>query len=217
MSLLLLLAGSSGGGVAPPPSDPPVYESYSSVFANNTLPKPTGTEEGDLLILSVYQWHWNDTTPTAPDGFEQIGSEINGKLSIYRKRAGASEPANYTTSFGNIFISTMTRISGANAVAPINAFASASSHVSPSVDTTSDKCLILSFMGSADYEQTHVAPSELTARYNIGVYQYGEDQWDWRLNSSLGTVEKEEAGATGTYTWARFQGFTASMTIAIAP
>ena len=66
---------------------------------NTTITKPTGTAEGDTLILSLSIE--DDVTPTPPTGFAQlINIDHSGQpadLWIWWKRAGGAEPASYTT------------------------------------------------------------------------------------------------------------------------
>lgn len=65
-----------------------------------TITKPAGTAENDLLVLHLNRQ--TGGTPTVPAGFEAVpGSDLTGNngIAIYVKKAGASEPADYTVSW----------------------------------------------------------------------------------------------------------------------
>lgn len=66
-----------------------------------TVAKPTGVLEGDLLLFAIV--NTDAVTPTPPAGFTLVpGAEITGTTGkrIYQKVAGASEPADYSMTYG---------------------------------------------------------------------------------------------------------------------
>lgn len=83
---------------------------------NTTIDKPTDTVEGDFLLASVYAQDTNAHTP--PDGsWTQITTYLQtdyGSMrhTLYWKRAGASEPANYTFGTTSTHSVSLWRITG---------------------------------------------------------------------------------------------------------
>lgn len=72
-----------------------------------TIPKPTGTASGDIIIICVYV---NDSIEvrsdfTDPTGFTLITgvnqTSTTGGIGAWWKRAGGSEPSSYTVSWSN--------------------------------------------------------------------------------------------------------------------
>ena len=73
----------------------------SSGASPRTVTKPTGTAEGDLLVLQVSS-SGSDVTPTPPMDFVEIVPARNTTVPTVRvfwKMAGPSEPADYTVTF----------------------------------------------------------------------------------------------------------------------
>jgi len=145
--------------------------------------------------------------------------------------AGASEPASYTTSVSGFAWNTgLIRISGANTTTPINASAvgtrttSSTPSNAPSVTTTLNNCLIVSFAAAADTGYGGAVPPSppgtLTSRYGLGQNPYNnDDEIEWKISSSAATRLNDTAGATGTFGWSdpgNWSAFSA-YTIAIAP
>lgn len=93
-----------------------------------TINKPSGTAEGDLLILFAAGNASGVTEITAPAGFTRVTSGnyfSNGTITrtggIYYKIAGSSEPASYDITGSSIIqlMATLTRVSGVDQVCPI--------------------------------------------------------------------------------------------------
>jgi hypothetical protein len=162
-----------------------------------SITKPTGTAEGDLLLLHVRTQ--SDVTPTAPSGFTLI---TNGSISgtsgiyVYSKVAGASEPANYTVTFasGTVRLGMMALYSDTGSTIELDASAnqsnvSSSTYTAPSVTTTVANTLLTVFI-TVNLAGTITAGSGLTKRYDTGG-----------TSSLFGATEAiAAAGATGTRT-----------------
>lgn len=207
----------------------PVLQS-SSTYSNATdqasheANAPTGITEGDLLIAAVSaRYNGGSYTVTPPSGWDSIvkvedGSGTASFCEVFKKVAGASEPATYTFSFSpndrcGIGIA---RIDGHNAVTPINVFGSQSNALSttctaPSVTTTEDECLML-FIGHVYQETTFSTPTGYT------------EQWDFITGTTTGAISQAlaydtqtTAGASGTVTSTTNNRQSAGILIAIAP
>lgn len=68
---------------------------------NATLPKPSGTVEGDILFAFISWYAVGVTIDSVPSGWTLLGSYTDNtdKYALYYKIAGDSEPANYLWSF----------------------------------------------------------------------------------------------------------------------
>lgn len=148
----------------------PIIESFASATASGTptsltITKPTGTVSGNLLV-AIFEWYVGNLG-SLPSGWttidthnEGVTSWGDGGLATAYKIAGGSEPANYTFTVGTNGFSlasgaqgTMMRISGHDAVTPINAHTigaidSSSPFTTPSVTTTVVDTLVLHGWGA---------------------------------------------------------------------
>jgi hypothetical protein len=145
----------------PPPPPPVVYETFTEAKAGSDVQSlnialPAGATNGKLLIAAVAVDGAVGSSLTAPAGWNVL-SAVNGGgqvgLAVWWKIATAAEPATYTftwtgpeQAYGWIM-----RFSGANALAPINAFATSmgvgSTPLCPSVTPTDGYTLILRLGG----------------------------------------------------------------------
>lgn len=129
-----------------------------SVATSLTINKPTGTVQGDLLLLIA----GDDNSSVSPRGFTTISgwteqvddgsSNSDSQINIQTKVAGASEPSTYTledVSSFEIWAETY-RISGVDTTTPVNVvgstnisgFAPAGTTPAPGLTTTVDDCLV---------------------------------------------------------------------------
>ena len=183
----------------------PVFRTFASagngIGTSVTVVKPSGTVENDILLACLYLENQEAVTP--PSGFAeltgaggtQVGYTPDYDVHIFWKRAGASEPANYTFSWttSNWRTIWMARCDGTIASGdptdPESFLASATSSLSmtaPGVTTTVDDTLIL-FCGTNGDSRTVTPPSGMTERIEFS-------------NVYLATVAQTSAGATGDKT-----------------
>lgn len=153
----------------------------TSSSANVVVTKPSGTIQGDLLVL-----HWaltGNPNPTlgsftAPSGWTAITGVLSPGLTkvaaaTYWKIAGASEPADYTFTVTGSGVSLQQfaeihRIKGTHATVPIDNFTTGTVNatslvtdpVSPSIDPVTTNTLVLRFLAHdhAALTQTHTPP-----------------------------------------------------------
>jgi len=159
-----------------------------------TIAKPTGTEEGDLLLLFL-SWYPPLTGSIEGGGFTQwyeaeASAERRGR--IYYRWATASEPAEYTFNLEGPYICvSIHRFSNVYAAAPVDAHAevgnlSGSSIDAPSVTTTGDDRLLVTFH-TVFSNQAIGAVAGMTQRASFGNVVKG----------IVSTQELPVAGATG--------------------
>lgn len=176
-------------------------EANSTASGNSiTIPKPSGTVEGDLLIASIY---WNDRNqdPTPPSGWTLLNFVPSGATSssigAWFKVAGASEPSDYTwTSTGSVSrrAGTIACFSGSYDADPEDAavVTTDGSATSAGITTVSD-CAMVVYLSGVDAAPgatwtepsgwTSAGPDNGTASTYIGYYYPGT------------------AGATGTISY----------------
>lgn len=118
----------------------------------------TATSSGkDFLLAHVAMS--GDTTITAPSGWTQVASQANEaslRSAVFRKFAGASEPANYTftMSAGALGAGGMAAYVGVDTTTPVDATATATSagqstsHTAPSVTTTKPNTRLVTLHGT---------------------------------------------------------------------
>lgn len=217
MSLLLLLSGSSGG--APTPSDPPAIASNTTSLGSGPVNKPSGTATGDLLLIQVRDYL--NQTLTAPSGFTSVIAFTNDiRHMIFYRVADGTEGVSFTVGGASGLTEiACTRITGASTVSPINASArTAESMVGPSITSTVDNCLILSFNAKGKSGGI-TKPASMTTQYTLQYY-YDDGESVYEMWQGLAYETQATAGATGTKTWTtgnpgdiRYSTYT----IAIAP
>ncbi|MEK9138942.1 MAG: hypothetical protein AAB393_17620, partial [Bacteroidota bacterium] len=172
-----------------------------------TINKPTATTSGDVMIAAIGV-RPNTATITAPSGWTLIrrknqSSSTANSQAIYRKTAGASEPANYTWSFNTSTGSAggIMTFSGVDATVPINvengrATASGLTHATPSVTTTVNGAMLVtahSFASSA----TWTPPTGMTEAVDVASNAAPNSGG---LSIEMNYVLQPTAGATGTKT-----------------
>jgi type II secretory pathway pseudopilin PulG len=124
----------------------------ASSLTSLSVPIPTGTTAGDLLIAAVATDGDTSTTiTTAAAGWTQLDRGASSgavTLGVWYKVAGASEPApTFTWTTGEQAYGWIMRFTGQDATNPINASAvfnqTSATPQSPAVTTTVPNCLIL--------------------------------------------------------------------------
>ena len=117
---------------------PPAYKSDSTVASSTgpfTINLPSGTVQGDGLLLCM---GWAPATGTPPPllaGWEDIGTQaangVNVEAHVWAKIAGASEPASYTVACGSTLQSAAVLIRVSPCILPVEAQAGSSAAGSP--------------------------------------------------------------------------------------
>src|SRR5262245_16507520 len=163
-----------------------VQTNVNPASTTNVVTKPTGTADGDILVLRVGYDPGGvnfPTTITPPSGFTEVssGSGIFGTWTqkVYWKLAGGSEPANYTVTFGDSCYSSVdiSAFSGCDTTTPIG---SGEDTVTTGTGTTStgtgvtasrDSSMLIHYAVSSVGARTS-GPSGMTnqATYDTNVY-----------------------------------------------
>lgn len=211
------------GATAPSSSAPAVQSQTSGSVSSGslTLNKPSGTANGDLLIMtaSADLSSAENLTYTVPLGWTQLlantrsdASSAGNNLQVWYKIAN-NEPASYiiTPDHSNLTGGSIMRIDGHDPNNPIdvsNFTASATGEASaPSVTTTVDNALVLRLATWDQSKSLNAAPSGHTQAYHVDVS--GHDNWG-------GYKTQATAGSTGTAQWdlssgAPYVGLTAAI------
>jgi RHS repeat-associated protein len=188
------------------PGSVPVVQSTSSGSVSTgalTLSRPTGTTDGDLLVMtaSADLSASEDVTYTIPSGWTQLlantrsdASSAGNNLQVWYKVA-SDEPSSYTITpdHSNLMGGSVMRISGQNTTTPIDVSgvtASATGEASaPSVTTTVNNALALRLVTWDQSKTINSIPAGHTQSYYVDVS--GHDNWG-------GYKAQTTAGATGT-------------------
>jgi len=125
-----------------------------------TINKPSGTQEGDLLILHCTT-DGEDESLTGPFGWTILLPEdqSDGQTTAsWYKIANASEPSSYDVTWVGVedFVGGIIRITGHDSADPIQVTATNTGSgdvINPSVATTKDDTLIIGFHGLDDEDQ----------------------------------------------------------------
>ena len=150
----------------------------SSATATWTLTKPTGAAQNDVL-LAVLTTGSISLVSTPPTGWAQVWSQDQGTEQtqhVYRKVAGASEPASYDFGLNGSEIGpwAIVAVTGADTTTPINTSASgttgaSTSHTTPSITPTVDACLLVATYSNnaASTTVTYTAPAGMTEQFDL--------------------------------------------------
>ena len=154
--LLFLLSASSSWGQVTWVSSSPSSNSGTSSGNNPTFNVPSGTSQGDLLVVAIFTLKGDDVTYTLPSGWTQIRAtnlENDFGLQTFYKVAGANESGSYFFEFSTSgeWSGSISRFTGANTAGPIGvsngAVGNNTATVSPVITPTTNGSLILSFHG----------------------------------------------------------------------
>lgn len=199
--------------------------STSSQSFDSTLsvPKPAGTQEGDLLFaVHICQ---NGTTPTGWT-FVDSFTDLDGLgLHLYRKVAGASEPSSYT--FEQSTAGAYGALAGIIAYEtpdpsdPIDGFISGRSpdgpnnDQSPAVTTNNPNETVFIATGTTfEFSSvSHTTPSGTTSR----AYYSGGNGASGYFGIRLADFTQVSAGSTGSKDWGAQYGNQSTVTVALVP
>lgn len=184
----------------------PQYQSHVTVSTgtgNLVFNKPSGTAQGDLLIVFMGFEKGSDVAITPPSGWtlvQRINSGTDNGAAAYYKMAGSSEPASYTFTLTNSpkHAGGIVRYSGVDSVNPINVSAtnsgtSSTSQVAPSVTTTVNNAKVLVYYTSKK-PATYTPAATTTERWDA------PNTADGLPSNMMADFEQVTAGATGTKT-----------------
>ncbi len=167
-----------------------------------TINKPAGTAAGDTMLIHIVLR--DDYALTVPTGWILVRrSPSPGPYSaIYRKTAGASEPASYTWSVQNtrfaVALGTWTNVDTTN---PINAQGGqsgfGSSIVAPSITTTVPNTVLVAFWSIRDNTGVTI-PGSMTLRWSDNSQQGGQPKSN--VQGTGATEAFASSGATGSRT-----------------
>jgi hypothetical protein len=158
--------------------------------------RPTGTAPGDLLLATMHLGYSSNTampTLTAPAGFtlvRRIDHNTVATLAVYRKIAGASEPASYTWNMSPDLagVAWLSAYSGVDQTTPIDAEAGSidtankTAYSTPSITTTQARTLVVasftSFEPATSPLNTWSMPAAMSQRanFNNGDQRSGSTQ-----------------------------------------
>lgn len=172
-----------------------------------TINVPGGTLQNDVMIASVGV-RPSSTTITAPAGWTLVRRIDNGaantnSLAVYRKVAGASEPASYTWSFSGatLAVGGIQSFLNIDTTNPIDvestgqATPSATTHATQSVTTTVDNAIIVTSHSYAS-SRTWTPPAGMTESFD---QPSGADSINGQSIEGSYVVQSA-AGATGVQT-----------------
>jgi len=162
-----------GGGVAATAAATISYESYATASNTSTadlvINKPTGTAEGDLLVVTIIQDTSDTTTVTLPDGWTLIHdiASSSSRTTVAYKTAGASEGASYTfTNTDTYKAGVISRFSKSGGTWDIEAASetaiSASTTITSASVTATNDSMLLFCWGSDDNVTVSTAPANMT-------------------------------------------------------
>ena len=156
----------------------PVFDNFKEAKVSGagafsiTIDKPTSIVENDLMVAVVVAIPQLTITSPGWTVIQNQSSDVT--TTTFFKVAGASEPSNYTFSWGvpsNSYAFIM-RITGHDTTTPINisgqAVGTSASPTCPSSTTTKDDCLILRVFG-ADGDNVTVDDGEPAVKENAAV------------------------------------------------
>jgi PKD repeat protein len=196
-------------GTTPPPSSG--ITTGASITTNNatattavTLPKPSGTAAGDVLVAS-FTADQNPTVSAAPAGWTAIVTNLSistgARVFAYYKVVGSADPSSYSWTLNTAakWGGGVTAYRGVNNSTPldsgvataVNTTYLATSIAAPSITTASNNAMLIGGVGFDSSSPAATAPSGWTERWEATAAQIAE-QAD-RLQAT--------AGATGTATW----------------
>jgi hypothetical protein len=184
-----------------------------------TIPKPSGTVEGDLLIAFISK---DDSDDIVHDGSWTVEQTLNNggayRAACHWKIAGASEDPDYTwTSDNENWAGVLYRVTGFDSASPINASDSQTSAsnapISPSITTNVDDCLIIAWFGADDDDDPYSLDGALSEKWN-----FASGSSTASCGTAGGSTTQASQGLIGPYTHSQNAAEQwVGMTIAIAP
>lgn len=115
-----------------------------------TVNKPTGTSNGDIIIIGVTSNQTaNDTTFTLSGFTEQMDSGARVNCAVYTKTAGASEPSSYTINNSGsgrfAAVCVVYRSASVGVIGSVSSSTSVSSVSAPGITVSANGSLLLAF------------------------------------------------------------------------
>ena len=172
-----------------------------------TLPRPTTTTAGDVLVASIDARLSGTATIAPPSGWVLIRRDSSApgyrslSQALYYKLAGSSEPASYRWTLASSVSAAgaILDLKGINPSSPIDSHSGAftpksSSFTAPSVTTTSARDVVLGFFGTTSSKSIQ-PPAALTEEFDIGWWSRS-----WSLDAEGAAYVQASAGATGNRT-----------------
>lgn len=167
--------------------------------ANAKIKKPSGVQNGDLLVIGLMFEKGSDEVITPPKGWLPIRRTNNGSdtgMASYYKIAGSSEPNNYFFALtnGSKWAIGITRISGAVTPSPIEVSAGSTGEggnvTAPSITTLGDSRLVLCLYSNK---------KNATFKAHRATKEQYDDPFDkgGLPSNMMASMMKETAGATG--------------------
>jgi RHS repeat-associated protein len=190
----------SGGGTSAAPTLRTPCTTAVGSSGTATVTKPTGTVQGDLLVVGLAFEKGSDVTVTPPSGWTLIrrtNQSSNVGYATYRKLAGASEGASYAFALTNSpkWSIGACAIAGADATTPIDvhngASAASGNPSAPSVTTAAANRLVLAFYANKK-------PATYSGYSSPAVERWDAPNTSGGLPSNaMASYEQPAAGATG--------------------
>lgn len=153
---------------ADPIKPAPILQSFTSTTivggTSGTINKPSGTNDGDLLVFFAAS---SVTRTTIPVGFTPIGGAGTTKRMAYKIAAGEPSSYTFTTGISQDTSAVMIRLSGA-AYYQIGAFGTnaASPITSGSTTAKSSYSLVLMFLNNTSTGVSFTVPTQYTSVYS---------------------------------------------------
>jgi len=187
--------------------------------ASIAISKPSGTVEGDWLILHVCN---RSTETVSCTGFTEVYSATVGVIreTVLKKKAGSSEPSSYTVEAASgtpRWAAAIARITGGDSTDIIDVVGTAATGtddapISPSITTTVADALVMRFLTFDTSSGTYTLPSGLDEEWNADPDAGG------RPEVVAASLEQASAGSSGTATWAKTNEFDwITNTVSLAP
>lgn len=196
----------------------PVYESFTTKTGKNStvnINKPSGTSEGDLLVVGLMYEKGSDENIGKPSGWTLIKKTNNSSdcgLQTFYKIAGNNEPSSYSfsTSNGSKWSIGCSRISNVDATDIVNASSGKTGEgtnvKASSITTTMSNTLIFCFY--TNKKDAHYSPhNSTTERYDKPNTSEGQpsNMLATYIYSSTGTSGDKTALASEEEKWAAQQ------------
>lgn len=189
----------------------------SGLSDDNTVSKPTGTADGNLLVSAV-GLDGNDGGTNAPSGFTLDYDFVSNTsaLASGHKTAGASEPSSYTWDGWNNepSIAGMLAIEDHDGIDVTNNNTSDATTIGTSITTTADDCLLVVFVSSESGDASWSAPDGTWTE----LFDLNTTGGNAGTSLACFTKAQASAGASGTLTFTSSEDNNNSIVIyAIAP
>ena len=197
-------AGGAGSGVSP------TYVAQSTAVQNTasttiTVNVPTGTADGDLLILMVMS---SSGTWTTPSGWTVWLASANNRAIYYR--TASSEPASYTITQGSSTTASACMLAYRNAAIDVMGTITAgntSPNTATAITTTANNTIVFDYVASNDASLTFSTPA--------GYVSLASDSDATSPSYALFYKTQATAGTTGTAATTFASGTARSILFAI--